>query len=164
MVTPSITEDTTTEEDDNPAITAGHVLGKAGLRTLNVSELILIKLPTSRSRLVQQNSGALYACVFSGLEGLFRKDQPDTLDYGRRVCDLVKAQFKCGGFFTSDELPRYGLGSEDTRRLFAAVGKAAHDGHLVVLFAYDRQIATQIRDFLVEHFQQEIKLWSSRAP
>jgi Glu-tRNA(Gln) amidotransferase subunit E-like FAD-binding protein len=130
-------------------------LYKAGMCFPEYGDLVQIMLPHTRSRLVQQNEGYLYGCTFYGLEGLFRKDQPATLTYGRMLCDRVKDVFTCNGFFTSDELPRYGIRRAEIRQIFGQMGKEDEDGHLLVLCAYDRHLSSQIREFLISHFMQE---------
>lgn len=114
-----------------------------------------IVLPRTHSRLVQQNGGSLYGCRLAGMEGRFRKDHPTSLAYGRRLCDQVKEQFACAGFFTSDELPRYGISRADLREIYAQMGKRAHDGTLIVLCAYDRELSSRICTFLIEHIRHE---------
>ncbi|NJP04326.1 MAG: hypothetical protein HC837_01190 [Chloroflexaceae bacterium] len=114
-----------------------------------------ILLPASRSQLVQQNGGYLYGCCLAGMEGRFRKDQPIPLAYGRRLCDQVKQQFACEGFFTSDELPRYGISRADIRKIYRQMGKAPDDGTLIVLCAYDWELSSRICAFLMEQIHRE---------
>jgi Glu-tRNA(Gln) amidotransferase subunit E-like FAD-binding protein len=99
----------------------------------------------------------VYGCLFYGLEGLFRKDHPDSLAYGRHLCDQVRLTFGCHGFFTSDELPRYGITRGDTRNIFMHMEKEELDGNLIVFCAYQEVVAARIRAFLIAHFRQEIE-------
>lgn len=97
--------------------------------------LMMVRLPDTRSQLVQRNDGRIYCCRYANLNGLFRKDREPSLRFGRMVCDQVRVQMGNQGFFTSDELPRYGLSRGDLRTILQGThADPAHD--LVAIFAY----------------------------
>lgn len=121
-----------------------------------VSQLVPIHFESTRSNILRANNNTACCCVFDGLEGLFRKDREPTRRYGRRVCDLFKTVFHNDGFFTSDELPRYGISRGDMRTLFNEMNKESGDGKLIVVFAYDFETASQAREFLIDYFQSEL--------
>ena len=123
---------------------------------VTATELQVVRFDETRSGILQNNGSMAHCFILTGIEGLFRKDQEPTLKYGRRVCDLVKDAFDCGGFFTSDELPRYGITRAEKRHMFAEMGKEAGDGNLVIMCAYDYKLSTRIRDYLIAYFQQEM--------
>ncbi len=97
--------------------------------------LVPISLFPLRSRIIHQNGGVVYAARYCGLKGLFRKDVEHTLVFGRKVCDLVKFNMGNAGFFTSDELPRYGISFAEKEFIMNSMGATKDD--LVVLFAYE---------------------------
>ncbi|APB32682.1 Archaeal Glu-tRNAGln amidotransferase subunit E (contains GAD domain) [Gloeomargarita lithophora Alchichica-D10] len=123
--------------------------------TVTVGDLIPVYFPGTHSGILLANGGMAYCCAFDGIEGLFRKDQDATRRYGRQVCDLVKEVFGCDGFFTSDELPRYGITRAEVRALYAAMHKQPGDGVLIAVFAYDARLAAHIRSFLEAYFAAE---------
>lgn len=131
-------------------------LQKNGRDVFTVGELTPITFVDTNSGILLENGGMAYCCVFGGLEGLFRKDQEKPFKYGRHLCDLVKDTFECEGFFTSDELPRYGITRKERRELLAAMGVEAGQGDLVAIFAYDETFSHRIRAFLVDYFTQEL--------
>ncbi len=70
-----------------------------------------------------------------GLKGLFRKDIEETRVFGRRICDKVAAIMNNHGFFTTDELPNYGLSEREKESIFRQTNADSQDD-LVVIFAY----------------------------
>lgn len=100
------------------------------------TSLVELRLSSSTSRLVVNNDGLLFAVVYEGLAGLFRKDMPASLVFGRLVCDLVAMLSGVDGFFTTDELPRYGVDQADLDEIVSAL-KIDARRDLAVLFAYD---------------------------
>lgn len=125
-------------------------------QTLLVGSLQKVTIPETKSGIILNNDNILWCAKFDGLEGLFRKDIENTFAYGRRVCDTVKDIFQNYGFFTSDELPRYGITRKNIRELFNQVDKEKQDGVLVAIFAYDQETSLHIRKFLVDHFRKEL--------
>lgn len=133
-----------------------HTILRSNQRTaITIGDLIPVHFPETRSGILLANGGMAYGCAFDGIEGLFRKDQDAPRQYGRRICDLVKMMFDCEGFFTSDELPRYGITRAEVRAVYATFDKQAGDGLLIALFAYDHALSTRIREFLIAHFAAE---------
>lgn len=129
--------------------TNGRAMFRAGL-------VAQIELQNTRSTLVAANGERLHACVVEGLEGLFRKDREPTRLYGRALCDEVKMVFNCGGFFTSDELPKYGISRVESRTILAQTGCVRGDGNVVLLCAYNLSLSMQIFGYLIAHFLQEL--------
>lgn len=121
------------------------VLERHGLRALERSEPVEVRL-VSASRIVQRNGGVLRSVRYRGLAGLFRKDEAMPWRFGRSLCDGVRRRFASDGFFTSDELPRYGIGPDELAIIRAAAG--AGPGDLVVLYAYGPEEAARIDDHL----------------
>jgi Glu-tRNA(Gln) amidotransferase subunit E-like FAD-binding protein len=132
-------------------------LQKNGAETLKVGPLQKIYIPETRSEIIKKNDHTLWCSVFYGLKDLFRKDVDITFAYGRRVCDTVKAEFNCYGFFTSDELPRYGITRADKRAIYQQLGEDLKSKNLVTIYAYPEEIATKIRTFLIGYFTNEIE-------
>jgi len=116
-----------------------------GVRGLVRSELVDVPL-ASRSRIVQRNGGVLRCVRYRGLAGLFRKDSTMPWRFGRALCDRVRREFDTGGFFTTDELPGYGIGADEVAAIRAATG--AGPGDAVLLYAYPREQAIRIDDYV----------------
>lgn len=110
---------------------------------------IAIFFPHTKSKIVRQNESKLYACIYQGLAGIFRKDIESSFVFGRKVCDAVKEEMQNQGFFTSDELPHYGITQAENERLY--VETQAKEGDLIVLFAYSYQESLATRQCLEKH-------------
>lgn len=132
------------------------ILEKNGASHYTVSGIVPVTFENTKSGILLDNGSMAYCCAFSGLEGLFRKDQDEPFKYGRKVCDMVKIEFNCGGFFTSDELPRYGITRRERRALFEALDTAPGQGDLIAMFAYNLELSQHIYRFLIQHFDHEM--------
>jgi Glu-tRNA(Gln) amidotransferase subunit E-like FAD-binding protein len=116
--------------------------GEVGVRRGGLVEV----RPETSSEIVLANGSRLWCTRYVGLAGLFRKDRGPSKELGRALCDDVKRVFNCGGFFTTDELPRYGIGRSARREIRAATEAAEAD--CVVAYAYPEHLARQIDDYL----------------
>ncbi|MGQ0793316.1 MAG: GAD domain-containing protein [Deltaproteobacteria bacterium] len=107
----------------------------SGAKQIIYSDLVSITLPRSKSRIVRNNGDQVHCALYRGIKGLFRKDVGETRAFGRGICDKVAAAMNNRGFFTSDELPNYGI-SESERD--AIVNRLAADPEedLILIFAY----------------------------
>lgn len=107
---------------------------------LKSSNLILINLPKTKSRIIRKNGNKIWCSKYERLQGLFRKDVNETLKFGRKVCDVVAQKMENRGFFTTDERPEYGISygisTNEYRYIFREV-EADENQDLVVIFAYD---------------------------
>lgn len=141
------------------------ILVTNGQEFITASPLLAVSFEDTKSGILENNNKMAYCFTLSGIEGLFRKDREPSLKYGRGVCDSVKDAFDCDGFFTSDELPRYGISRAERRYLLDTMGTQAGDGNLVVMLAYPHNLAVKIRDYLIKYFDAEItpQLYSERA-
>ena len=86
-------------------------------KKIESSDLIEVKLQLTNSHIIHENNGLIYCSVYKGLKGLFRKDIEETKEFGRKICDRVKEKLNNDGFFTSDELPNYGITEEETKTI-----------------------------------------------
>lgn len=120
-------------------------LARHGAERVTRDRLVCVR-PETSSEIVRANDSRLWCRRYAGLAGLFRKDRGPSKEFGRALCDDVKRIFKCDGFFTTDELPRYGLGRSARREIRAAAG--ASDDDCVVIYAYPEHLARQIDDYL----------------
>jgi Glu-tRNA(Gln) amidotransferase subunit E-like FAD-binding protein len=102
--------------------------------------------PETSSEIVRANDSRLWCSRYPGLAGLFRKDRGPSKEFGRALCGEVKRRFDCQGFFTTDELPRYGIGRSAQREIRTAAGASADD--CVIVYAYPEHLAQQIDDYL----------------
>jgi len=125
--------------------------GTPGPEVISLTE---ISLEGTKSKIVQANKSKLYAISIRGFEGLFRKDSDLPRRFGRQVCDFVKEAKQSEGFFTSDELPKYGLSRPETRIINEHMGKTDGDGYLIVLCAYPKDQSIEILNFVVEILKQ----------
>lgn len=114
-----------------------------------------INLPDTKSKIIKNNSNVIWCGLFHGLEGRFRKDNEKSLKYGRYVCTLIKNTFSCSGFFTSDELPRYGINRKEKRIISEKMSKKK--GDLIVIMAYSYQLARKIYRYLINFFDKNIE-------
>ena len=131
------------EGQDAHARGATEPLGRAG-------PLVAVLLAGSSSQLLTPSRGLLSVFSLAGMHGAFSKERPDTRQFGRNLCDAVRREFTCAGFFTTDELPRYGLTTEDAGRLFRLYRGADPARDVLVVMTYPRPLAARIRRFLVQ--------------
>ncbi|MDX6645860.1 MAG: glutamyl-tRNA(Gln) amidotransferase subunit [Miltoncostaeaceae bacterium] len=130
---------------DGASLFLHRVLDRHGLRGLVRSELVEVSL-SSNSRIVQHNGGVLRCVRYQGLAGLFRKDDTMPWRFGRALCDRVRREFGSQGFFTTDELPGYGIGPAELAAIRSATGADPSD--CVLLYAYSREQAIRIDDYI----------------
>jgi Glu-tRNA(Gln) amidotransferase subunit E-like FAD-binding protein len=131
------------------AAVAGHPPAR-GPGSIVAGPLHQLSLPLSRSRILAATGGRLWAFSIAGGRGWFSKDDEVSLRRGRALCDRIIRRFDCAGFFTTDELPRYGLSRADRAALLAAYPDCDQTRDVLVLLAYaDRMLATDIRAELV---------------
>ncbi len=139
------------EARDGAALFLRRVLERHGQRTLERSEPVDVRL-SSASRIVRRNGGVLRCVRDRGLAGLFRKDEALPWRFGRSMCDRIRREFASDGFFTTDELPRYGMGLEELAAIRAATGAAP--GDLVLLYAYPAATADRIDDAIFDRLRR----------
>lgn len=124
-----------------------HILSN-GLKS---SDMILIELPGTASRIIRQNGNKIWCSKYERLKGLFRKDIDETLKFGRKICDAVAERMGNRGFFTTDERPKYGISygiSEDEYiSVFQKTG-ADENRDLVVIFAYEQKESEETKKTL----------------
>ena len=122
-------------------------LGRNGSVALVRDALVEVPLEGG-SRIVDLNGSRVWCARYPGLAGLFRKDRGPSKELGRALCDEVKDRFGCLGFFTTDELPRYGIGRSERRAILAQTGAGPAD--CVMVYAYSERAARAIDDYLHE--------------
>lgn len=126
------------------------------------SSLVKIKLPYTNSKIIRKNHNVIYCSKITNMEGLFNKENDDTKLFGRYLCDLAKSTLNCEGFFTSDELPRYGIKKKEVRAIFSTLNKKIKDGDLILIYAYNREQSDSINSFISNYINEKIrKLYSS---
>lgn len=112
--------------------------------TIYPSVLYLVKLPGTKSKIIQNNNNSIYCAKYPYYKGLFRKDISETKKFGRMFCDNVAGKMSNFGFFTSDEPPKYGISYGITEKEYDYVLEqieADEEHHLVVMFAYPEREA-----------------------
>lgn len=127
------------------------ILNQNNKKVIFHSKLIKIYLKDCNSNIIKSNNNILYAAKYEGLAGLFSKEVDDTKAFGRVMCDLAKLIFNSHGFFTSDELPRYGINRVESKEIFKITDKGLTD--LIILFAYDRYTSNQMNKFVSKQLQ-----------
>lgn len=110
----------------------------------------------TRSLLLLRNEGCLYAVLYTGLAGIFRKDIESSRIWGRAVCDAVKAAMGHEGFFSSDELPRYGISRAEKRYLFEVCKATPQD--LIVCYAYPYETACATDACVRQHLSGHLSI------
>ncbi len=114
--------------------------------TISPSVLYLVKLPDTKSKIIQNNNYQIYCAKYANYKGLFRKDVSETKKFGRMFCDNVADKMENFGFFTSDERPKYGISYGITENEYDYILEqiGADEGHhLVVMFAYPEREALE---------------------
>ncbi|MBU0907607.1 MAG: hypothetical protein KKD18_05290 [Nanoarchaeota archaeon] len=115
-------------------------------RELKSSALIRVILQNTKSKIIQDNNKTIYCSVYYNFKGLFRKDSEETKKFGKKICDAVKSKLKNHGFFTSDELPNYGVSERDLELIKQEL--QPDDNDLIILFAYQKEEAQKTKDLL----------------
>jgi len=105
------------------------------------------------STLVAANNGAIHSFVIRNAGGLFRKDSDEPRQFGRYYCDLVKAKHNNSGFFTTDELPRYGLSAGLRPKILEPFGGDV-ELDVGVISVYRRMESLAVRETLLTEFQR----------
>ncbi|WP_028938328.1 hypothetical protein [Pseudonocardia spinosispora] len=108
--------------------------------TVVAGPLRRLSLPDCGSRILRATGGRLWAFTLVGGRGWFSKEHQATLRRGRELCDDVIATFDCAGFFTTDELPRYGFSRADRAALLDGYPGCDSRRDVLVLLAYDDQM------------------------
>ena len=139
------------EARDGAALFVQRVLERNGQRSLRRDEPVDVHL-SSASRIVRRNGGVLRCVRYPGLAGLFRKDEALPRRFGRSMCDRIRREFASDGFFTTDELPRYGLGPAELAAIRAAA--AAEPSDLVLLYAYPAERAARMDDAIFDRLRR----------
>jgi len=110
------------------------------------SKLIKIKLSKTNSHIIQQNKGIFFCSVYLGLKGIFKKDIKEHNKFGRKICDIVKEKINNHGFFTSDELPSYGISKKELKEIYNQT--KAEENDLIIIFAYNKKESQKTKEFL----------------
>ena len=117
--------------------------------TISPSVLYLVKLPNTKSRIIQKNNYQVYCSKYPNYNGLFRKDIEETREFGRMFCDNVAEKMNNFGFFTTDERPKFGVSYGITEEEYDYIREqvSADDHHLVVMFAYPEREALETQTY-----------------
>ena len=101
--------------------------------------MITVTLSKTKSKIVKGNQNIVYCVKYNNIAGVFRKDIDISFKFGRLLCDQIKNEFNNFGFFTTDEIPRYGLSQKDKEQILLDCNATNLD--LVVIFAYPYTLA-----------------------
>jgi Glu-tRNA(Gln) amidotransferase subunit E-like FAD-binding protein len=130
----------------------------ASAKQVILSDLISVKFSNTKSHIVESNGNVIYCANYRGLKGLFRKDIEETRVFGRRICDTVAAEMMNRGFFTTDELPNYGL-SKREKGMIIEQTDADRQCDLVVVFAYNIEEAKASKTVLESLLREAKYTW-----
>lgn len=108
-----------------------------------------LRLPRTNCHIIQRNNNVVYCSIYKSLRGLFSKQHIATKKFGRIVCDVMIEKLKNKGFFTTDELPDYGLSDEEKKSILKET-QADINNDLVAIFAYSEGEAIQTKNILDE--------------
>ena len=117
---------------------------------ISPSALYLVRLPDTKSKIIQNNNCMIYCAKYPLYKGLFRKDIDETKKFGRMFCDRVADKMDNFGFFTSDERPKYGISYGITEKEYDYILdqiEADAEHHLVVMFAYPEREALETQTY-----------------
>jgi len=130
--------------DDKDLLTILGIL-QLGIVSTKLREIRIFK---SRSRIIDQNDRRIFCTKYTGLQGLFSKgaNHNATTIFGRIICDTVKHELGNQGFFTTDEIPAYGI--SETEKRFILDENAANNIDLVAIFVYSRPEAESAKNLL----------------
>ncbi|MDP4008199.1 MAG: hypothetical protein Q8P68_03340 [Candidatus Peregrinibacteria bacterium] len=126
------------------------IVAKLAGTDLEPSKLGVVKLPDCKSDIVINNDHQLFYFILLGLTGLFRKSIEASLIFGKDVCQMVKDQTETNGFFTSDELPGYGITRADLDNILQQVEITPHPPEDLIFFlGYKKAIAEKVRASII---------------
>jgi Glu-tRNA(Gln) amidotransferase subunit E-like FAD-binding protein len=113
------------------------------------SELRKLNLPHTNSRILIENKHIIYCTCYYKLGGLFKKGEnhKGTTLFGRIICDQIKETRQNRGFFTTDELPSYGISELEKKSILAIFDARERD--LVACFAYN-EVEANMTNLLLE--------------
>lgn len=110
------------------------------VKKIQASELIEVNLPFSDSRIIKQNKGTVHVSVYKEMKGIFDKKIPENRKFGELICNKIKG-LGCNGFFSSDELPAYGISQKEMNLILSKTNPSEKD--LLVFFAYEKEEAVE---------------------
>lgn len=112
----------------------------------------------SESRIIKENNGKLYCLPIYGVSGLFNKNpsSKETILFGKRLCNEVKTVFHSKGFFSTDELPNYGITARQKEYIKSKFNAGKND--LVLFAAYDEKLSKQILNYTANKISQKVNL------
>lgn len=132
---------------------AMRILKDVDIKSLLEDKLMDITFPRPiNSKIVNSVDGKLYFFEIKNSEGLFNKKHSDNINFGRKFCDDVSNHFNNNGFFTSDELPRYGINRKNLREVYSKIGKEKGDGKTIVFLAYPKEESEKVMKYMKEYF------------
>ncbi|ABK78573.1 archaeal Glu-tRNAGln amidotransferase subunit E [Cenarchaeum symbiosum A] len=76
--------------------------------------------------------GRMYAVLLPGLEGILGYSPHEGIRLGKELAELAKS-YGMGGIFHSDELPAYGITSDDVEAVGSRLGAAGTDAFIMVM-------------------------------
>ena len=106
--------------------------------------MVTIKLPNTKSNIIRRNNRKIFCVIYKNKKGLFRKDVHETKIFGRKICDEVSELMGNDGFFSSDELPNYGISQKEVDYIFSLLSPKEND--LIVFFAYPEDEARKTNE------------------
>jgi len=112
-----------------------------------------IKLENCKSKIVQQNNNLIYASLYRGFRNTFKRQGYKT-NLGKELCNKVK-ELGNGGFFTTDELPGYGMNKKELDKILNTTNAGSND--CVLLYAYDKRTSERCDKYLAECLLDKVK-------
>ncbi|WP_147127854.1 Glu-tRNA(Gln) amidotransferase subunit GatE [Sulfolobus acidocaldarius] len=80
-----------------------------------------------------EKGGLIYGIKFKGFKGIFGRELMPNRRFGTEIADYVRALAELGGIFHSDELPNYGITSEEVESVKKELGIGENDGFVLVI-------------------------------
>lgn len=106
---------------------------------------------------LEQNKN-IFGFALPGFSGLLGKEVQPNRRVGTELASILKAKTTLKGLFHADELPNYGITSEDIKNINSALKTTAKDSFILVMC--DKKEIEQVRDVL----EERINLFSKEIP
>ena len=134
------------------------ILKDRNIKNILFSDLKVISLPYSKSKIIKNNDGKIFAFTIKQFAGIFRKDESVGGGYEKNVncffCDILKKS-NGRGMLTTDELPRYGISKSDKEYIISQLGLEDYD--VGIMFCLTKDEAKKSYRLLLSHLKNIFK-------
>jgi len=135
------------------------LLAKSGLSqdSIEISDFMDVSeaLKTSQSKIVNKilrDGGRFYALKISGFKGFLGYKVVDKT-FAWEILERIRFWTGVTGLFHSDELPKYGISSDEVGRISDLLGLGSKDA-FIMIGLFDEEQLTLIRDKIIERIRE----------